>query len=251
MCRHLAYLGRSRTLSSLLLDSPYSLYQQSWAPRRQRHGTVNADGFGVGWYTDVRPEPVRYRRAQPIWSDASFASFAPTVSSDCVLSAVRSATPGFGHDESSAAPFSHQRWLFSHNGRLADWSRARKALADRTFDIPEASAAVDSALLFGLAAAQWSSGVGLAAALAGVVRDVESLGGGGRLTMIAADGRRLAGVRAGEALYLRQTTDGVLIASEPDDDADDWTEIPEGVLVEVVRAPEGVAVSLTDLKEDR
>jgi glutamine amidotransferase len=212
---------------------------------------VNADGFGVGWYTPVRSEPVRYRRAQPIWSDASFASLAPTVSSDCVLAAVRSATPVFGHDESSAAPFSHQQWLFSHNGRLADWPRARKALADRTFDVPEASAPVDSALLFGLAAAQWSSGVGLAGGLAEAVRDVESLGGGGRLTMIAADGRSIAAVRAGEALYLRQATDGVLITSEPDDDAGDWTEIPEGVLVEAVRATDGVALSMTDIEENQ
>ena len=122
MCRHLAWLGPPRTLQDLVVDQPHSLYQQSWAPRRQRHGTVNVDGFGVGWYAPDREQPVRYRRGQPIWTDASFASLAPTVASRCVLAAVRSATPGTAPDESAAAPFTHGRWLFSHNGRLTDWT---------------------------------------------------------------------------------------------------------------------------------
>ena len=65
MCRHLAYLGPPVTLASLLYDPPHSLLRQSWAPRMQRHGTVNADGYGVGWYQpDVRPEPARVRRPE-------------------------------------------------------------------------------------------------------------------------------------------------------------------------------------------
>ena len=48
MCRHLAWLGRPRSLASLVLEPPSSLLVQSYAPRRQRYGTVNADGWGVG-----------------------------------------------------------------------------------------------------------------------------------------------------------------------------------------------------------
>lgn len=50
MCRHIAYLGPSIPLGELLMRPPHSLVRQSWAPRHQRYGTVNADGFGVGWY---------------------------------------------------------------------------------------------------------------------------------------------------------------------------------------------------------
>ena len=50
-------------LKSLLIDPPYGLYRQAWAPRMQRHGTVNADGFGIGWYASGDPVPARYRRA--------------------------------------------------------------------------------------------------------------------------------------------------------------------------------------------
>ncbi|MEU3969190.1 class II glutamine amidotransferase, partial [Streptomyces pseudogriseolus] len=66
MCRHLAYVGPAEPLGALLTGPPHGLYRQSWAPRRQRHGTVNADGFGVGWYADGDPVPARSgSRARP------------------------------------------------------------------------------------------------------------------------------------------------------------------------------------------
>ena len=46
-----------------VMDPPHSLVEQAWAPRWQRHGTMNVDGFGVGWYADGDPVPARYRRA--------------------------------------------------------------------------------------------------------------------------------------------------------------------------------------------
>ena len=246
MCRHLAYLGPPTALADLLLEPPSSLLRQSWAPRRQRHGTVNADGFGAGWYVNGRAEPVRYRRAQPIWTDASFASLAPTIASGCVLAAVRSATPGFGPDESCAAPFTFGRWLFSHNGRLADWPAARKALAHRTFDVAEAAAPVDSALLFGLAAGRWSAGASLTDGLLEAVREALAVGGG-RLTLLATDGARIAGTCLGEPLFVRAQTDAVVVASEPFDDDPRWTEVADGSVVEA--SP--TAVRLTPIEESR
>ena len=49
MCRHTAWLGAPTSLQQLLVDPTHGLLRQSWAPRRQRYGTVNADGFGIGW----------------------------------------------------------------------------------------------------------------------------------------------------------------------------------------------------------
>ena len=231
--------GYPITLHDLISAPPHSLFRQSWAPRFQRHGAVNADGFGAGWYVPDRAGPVRYRRGQPIWTDASFASLAPTIASPCILAAVRSATPGHGHDEACVAPFLHQRWLFSHNGRVADWQRARKVLTERTFEIPEASAPVDSALLFGLAASRWSAGAGLAAALLGMLEELIQVGGG-RLTSLAVDGSRIAGICFGEPLFVRATEDAVVVASEPYDDDSEWTEVPDGALIEANR--QGVTI---------
>lgn len=229
MCRHLAWVGPPRTLQDLVVDQPHSLYQQSWAPRQQRHGTVNVDGFGVGWHTPDREQPVRYRRGQPIWTDASFASLAPTVSSRCVLAAVRSATPGTAPDESAAAPFTHGRWLFSHNGRLTDWTSARAALWERAADVPDARAPVDSALLFGVAVAAWEAGAPLDEGLAETAR-LAQRHGGGRLTMLATDGRSVAGVVAGEPMHVREDDAGVVVASEPHDDGP-WRELEDGTVL--------------------
>ena len=230
MCRHLAYLGEPRTLASLVVDPPHSLYEQSWAPTAQRHGTVNADGFGVGWYVD-RSVPVRYRRAQPIWTDASFTSLAPTVSSTCVVAAVRSATVGMSPDESAAAPFTHGRWLFSHNGRLHDWTTARKALLPRAADVADTRAGVDSALLFGLALSRWQAGATLVAGLTDTAREVLDHGGG-RLTMLASDGTSIAAVVVGEPVHLLASPTGTVIASEPDVDGP-WREVADGTAVQV------------------
>lgn len=239
MCRHLAYLGAPRTLHALVVAPEHSLYEQSWAPRRQRHGTVNVDGFGVGWYTD-RTAPVRYRRAQPIWTDASFASLAPTVSSSCVVAAVRSATVGTSADESAAAPFTHGRWLFSHNGRLHDWDTARKALGPQAADVPDTRVGVDSALLFGLALARWQTGASLPDGLADAARDVLAHGGG-RLTMLASDGTTVAAVVVDEPMHALTTPDGTVIASEPDTDDPGWRELPDLSVVHL--GPEGPTVT--------
>ncbi|NDZ78268.1 class II glutamine amidotransferase, partial [Streptomyces sp. SID10853] len=118
MCRHIAYLGTPEPLGEVLVRPRHSLVRQSWEPRRQRHGTVNADGFGVGWYADDDPVPARYRRTGPIWADLSFTDLARVVRSGAALAAVRDATEAGADGEAAAAPFAAGPWLFSHNGAL-------------------------------------------------------------------------------------------------------------------------------------
>ena len=111
----------------LLFDPPHSLVRQSWAPRDMRGGgTVNADGFGVGWYPSTGRPPVRYRRAEPIWTDADL----PTLAA--VDPRRRGAGRGpLGHRRHAGrarpprAPFAEGRWLFSHNGRGRAAGRTR------------------------------------------------------------------------------------------------------------------------------
>ncbi|HEY2204865.1 MAG TPA: class II glutamine amidotransferase, partial [Pseudonocardia sp.] len=122
MCRHLAYLGPPRTLADLVLDPPRGLLRQSYQPADMRGGgTVNADGFGVGWYPKPGTEPVRYRSARPLWADGSFAQVALATESGAVLAAVRSATVGMPVVHTACAPFADGPWLFSHNGVVRGW----------------------------------------------------------------------------------------------------------------------------------
>ncbi|WBB68977.1 ergothioneine biosynthesis protein EgtC [Micromonospora sp. WMMD812] len=233
MCRHLAYLGPPVTLSELLFDPPYSLVRQSWAPRDMRGGgTINADGFGIGWYPGDG-EPVRYRRAQPIWSDPTIAQLAAVTSAGAVLAAVRSATVGMSVLDNAAAPFAEGRWLFSHNGVIRGWPDAVVPLAAElpVRDLLTLDAATDSALLWALVRHRLRAGAGPVEAVAATVAAVAAAAPGSRLNVLLTDGRTAVASVLGHALSVRETPGAVLLASEPHDDDPGWQAVPDGQLV--------------------
>jgi gamma-glutamyl hercynylcysteine S-oxide hydrolase len=226
VCRHSVWLGKPRTLASLVLEPPHGLLTQSYAPRRQRHGRVNADGWGVGFWAGGGPAPVRWRSARPLWTDASFASVAPVISASSILAAVRSATVGMPIEESGTAPFSDGRWLLSHNGRV-----------DRSV-LPAAAGAestVDSAIL---AAHLFDRGV---EATGDVVVSVAGRDPSARLNLLLTDGERAVATTWGDTLsYLADET-GTTIASEPHDDDPRWVDVPDHHLLEVT--PDGITLT--------
>jgi glutamine amidotransferase len=234
MCRHLAYLGEPVTLRELLIDPPHGLAVQAWAPRRQRHGTVNADGFGVGWFADGDPQPARYRRAAPIWADPSFADVARVTRSDAVLAAVRSATAGTDAGEAAAAPYADGQWLFSHNGVLAGWPDAAGGLAASlpAADLLALPARCDSALIWALVLARLRAGAGPAEALAATVRDLAARQLGGRFNFLLTDGTVIAATAVGDTLCYRAGPVAVTVASEPGDDEPGWVDVPDGSVLE-------------------
>jgi glutamine amidotransferase len=229
VCRHLAWLGAPSSLGALVLQPPHGLLVQSYAPRRQQHGLMNADGWGVGFYAEARPEPARWRSNRPLWSDASFASVAPVISSGCVLAAVRSATADMPADETAAAPFESGRWLLSHNG-VVD----RAVLGPH----PAAESACDSALL---AAHLFAYGP---ERVAEFVTALGSRDPGARLNLLLTDGRKVLATRWGNSLSVLAADDGVVVASEPYDDDPRWSDVPEHHLVEVTAD----AVAITELE---
>lgn len=235
MCRLLGYLGPPVTLQALLYDPPHSLHEQSWAPKSQRSGVVNADGVGVGWYAlDRRPEPARYRSARPMWADASLASMAGVVASTAVLAAVRSATFPSPSEESSTPPFTDGRWLFAHNGSVEGFrdgvgTRLRRSLSQRR-DAGIVGTS-DSEVLFALFLDRVDTGMPPAEALrdvAGTVEDEQ----GGYLTMIVTDGHRLAAIAWGDDLHVRCDDTAVWVMSEPHDDDTGWEPIDQRGWVE-------------------
>ncbi|MER7546973.1 ergothioneine biosynthesis protein EgtC [Actinomadura sp.] len=231
MCRHLGYLGPEQTLHSLIYDGEHSLETQAYAPRMTQGNLLNADGFGVGWYHGG--EPVRFRRAQPIWTDQSFREVAGAVRASCAVAAIRSATPGFPVDESCAQPFRAGRRLFSHNGRIEGYAGIEAKLRELAGDIaetPDARAPVDSAPLFALAARYWRDGLPLGDGLAAAVAAVTALAPG-RYNLLASDGASLAATTWGDSLFVREDAGAVRIASEPLDDAPGWRRVPDRSLV--------------------
>ncbi|MFE9642925.1 ergothioneine biosynthesis protein EgtC [Streptomyces sp. NPDC006365] len=248
MCRHLAYLGPEEPLGRLLVEPAHSLFHQSWAPRRQRHGTVNADGFGVGWYAEGDPVPARYRRTGPIWGDQSFADLARVVHSRALLAAVRDATVAGADGEAAAAPYTAGSWLFSHNGAISGWPRS---LAPLTQTLPPAEllsleARCDSALVWALILNRLRAGDEEGQALAGTVLDIAAAAPGSRLNLLLTNGETIVATAWGDTLwYLTEPGRRTVVASEPYDDDPHWQEVPDRTLLAASRTD----VLLTPLKD--
>ena len=203
MCRHLAYLGPPRSLSSLLYEPAESLERQSWKPRFQREGAMNADGWGVGWWDPhVRSDPARYRTASPMWTDRSFRSVAEVVHAGALVAAVRSATP--------PSPI------------VATGNEARAIAIEGTSD---------SEVLFALVLDQLDDGSTPEEALATVTAAAAESQPDVHLNLLLSDGHAIFATTFGNSLFTLQgeglATGGVLVSSEPLDDHDGWTRVDE------------------------
>jgi gamma-glutamyl hercynylcysteine S-oxide hydrolase len=233
VCRHLGYLGPAVPIAALVHDPPHSLVRQSYAPRDMRGGgTVNVDGYGVGWYPAPGAAALRYRRAGTIWSDENLASLSRVLVSGAVLAAVRSATVGMPVADTACAPFTDGRWLFSHNGRIADWPSSVADLA-KSLDVTALltlDAPTDSALLWALVRSRLASAPP-ADALADVVSAVAAAAPGSRLNLLLTDGNVLAGTTWTHSLWVRSGDEAVTLSSEPLDDDPRWREVPDGHVV--------------------
>ncbi|MFJ8196531.1 ergothioneine biosynthesis protein EgtC [Streptomyces sp. NPDC096152] len=260
MCRHIAYLGPEEPLGRLLVEPPHGLYRQSWAPRGQRYGTVNADGFGIGWYAVGDPVPARYRRSGPIWADQSFTDLARVVRTTALLAAVRDATLPGADGEAAAAPFAADRWLFSHNGAVTGWPGSLAAVS-RTLpplDMLALEARTDSALVWALVLARLRGGdpgeprgragrrTEAGQALADTVLEVAAAAPGSRLNLLLTDGETIVATAWGDALwYLAEPGRRTVVASEPYDDDPHWREVPDRTLLAASRTD----ILLTPLKD--
>ena len=238
MCRHLAYLGPARSLASLLYESPHSLERQSWTPRHQREGALNADGWGVGWWDrDVRPEPARYRTAAPMWTDRSFHSVAELVRAPAVVAATRSATPPAPIVATGNAPFSSGPWLFSLNGFVTGFAGPLGEELRRAVSVERAvgiQGSTDSEVLFGLILDRLDAGESPGDALDHVTTLVHQRAEA-RLNLLLGDGEQIVATACGNSLFTLLdaglAAGGVLVASEPLDDHPAWQAVAPGTLV--------------------
>jgi glutamine amidotransferase len=229
-------------LSSVLLEPANALVVQSYAPRHQAHGRINADGFGVGWYAaGGRAEPARYRKPVPMWSDQTFASIAGVIRTGTFLASVRNASPGLPVNEACTAPYTRDQWLFAHNGRILDWHGPKGAgvvLRRRLSDAALAAieGATDSEVIFGLVLDAIADGAPAGEAVAAVTRSVQEVSPGSRLNLMLTDGVTAVATACGDTLFVRCDDDAVIVASEPFDDLPTWQTVPDESLVVATRS---------------
>ncbi len=235
MCRIAAYQGKPCPLHDFLLAPEHSLHDQSWRPRELVSATVNADGWGVGWFAPDG-KPAVYRHTLPIWSDTNVPGLARSLTSGTWLGNVRSATAGLGTDMINTQPFAGDGLVYTHNGFIDDFARSlRRRLRTTLSEAVEAEVQgnTDSEYLFAMIRQEPGT---LGQRLAAVVRriqhwladspDIRAL-----LAIVIGDGRQMAGVRAAAnaeapSLYFNpEWQNGAVIASEAFDDHDSWQRL--------------------------
>jgi glutamine amidotransferase len=251
MCRHLAHVGpRPVTLASRVTEPAHSLLVQAYAPADMRGGgTVNADGFGVGWLAAApSAQPARahsYRAPVPMWTDASFLDLATAVESPAFVAAVRSATVGMPVSVGACAPFRDGTRIFSHNGVVRGWPGSLADLAGEldTGTLMTLEAPTDSAVLWALVRRHLDAGKDPVDAVLDVVTRTLAAAPGSRLNclLLTADEAgepTLVATAVDHALSYRAGPEGVTVASEPLDDDPGWTAVPDlsAVVVRGARA---------------
>jgi predicted glutamine amidotransferase len=129
MCRWLAYSGTPVLLETILYRPAHSLIDQSLHSKMGVE-TTNGDGFGVGWYAldGDNGTPAVVREIGPAWSNRNLREIAGHVRSPMFFAHIRAST-GSAVQQTNSHPFRHGRWMWMHNGAIADFHRIRRDLA--------------------------------------------------------------------------------------------------------------------------
>ncbi|MEU2832502.1 class II glutamine amidotransferase [Streptomyces lavendulae] len=127
MCRWLAYSGTPLLLDTILYKPAHSLIDQSLHSKLGVE-TTNGDGFGVGWYTGDGGAAAVLRDVGPAWNNRNLREIADHVESPLFFAHIRAST-GTAVEQTNCHPFRHGRWLWMHNGSIADFHLIRRELA--------------------------------------------------------------------------------------------------------------------------
>src|SRR3954467_1819086 len=125
MCRWMAWLGQPVLVEELLFNTQHGIVDQSLHSRMGAE-TTNGDGFGLGWY-GAGEGPGVYHSIAPAWADANLRELAGHVESPLFIAHVRAAI-GSPVQQTNCHPFRRGKWLFAHNGYVADLAVLRRDL---------------------------------------------------------------------------------------------------------------------------
>ena len=266
MCRWMAWMGQPVLIDELLFKTQHGIVDQSLHARMGAEPT-NGDGFGLGWYGSG-DGPGVYHSVAPAWGDENLRELAGHIESPSFLAHVRAAI-GSPIQTTNCHPFRHGRWLFVHNGFIADFHELRRdlMLAIDPAQFADVQGSTDSEVVFHLALTQGLEAdpigalertIGIVEAVArdhGVAAPVQG-------TFCASDGDHLWAVRYAtegtprslfastdvdtlKGMYpdnprLKMVTEGDrVIVSEPFADLPGaWQEIPPATAVSVPRGGE-------------
>jgi len=141
--------------------SERSIIKQSFDARERQGGdggevyhvaSLNADGFGLGWFTPQEVEPCVFTGIGPAWNNRNLHNLASKIESSLIFAHVRAAGPGMGACSCSSHPFEMGRYLFMHNGQVSEFGKIRRLLlgqiCSKAFDFAIANGCSDSSVAF-------------------------------------------------------------------------------------------------------
>ncbi len=100
-----------------------------------RRGQNNADGFGIGFYTDPKlgSAPCLFTSTTPAWNCTNLQRIASKTASRLIFGHVRATTEG-SLSEDNCHPFTHGSLMWMHNGGLGGWKHIKRKLGARLAD---------------------------------------------------------------------------------------------------------------------
>lgn len=241
MCRWIAYTGAPIALERYVTEPAHSLVTQS-LNALEATASTNGDGFGLGWY-DEHPEPGLYREIRPAWSDENLRHLCRHIRSHLFFAHVRAAT-ATPITRLNCHPFAYAKWMFMHNGFVADWRRLRRPIEalipDRLYASREGTTDSEAMFLAVLGAGADEDPIDATARTLRKLKEMVLEGDSRemlRFTAALSDGNRIYAFRYAvkddsNSLYYRSSAGSTVIASEPlDGDHTGWTEVPEGCVL--------------------
>lgn len=131
MCRWIAYCGAPIFIEQIVTLPDHSLVAQSINAEMNftSEGTLvslNADGFGVGWYGE-KDEPGLFKDELPAWSNENLHEICKHTKASIFFAHVRARTTGVVQ-RSNCHPFKYKNWLFQHNGHIDAFEVLRQDL---------------------------------------------------------------------------------------------------------------------------
>jgi len=204
MCRWMAWMGQSVLIDELLFKTQHGIVDQSLHSRMGAEPT-NGDGFGLGWY-GAGEGPAVYHSVAPAWGDQNLRELAAHIESPLFLAHVRAAI-GSPIQETNCHPFRRGRWLFVHNGYIAEFDLLRRdlMLAIDPAQFAEVHGSTDTEVVFHLAVTLGleSDPIGALERTVGLIEAVAREHG------VAAPVQGTFGVSDGECLWaVRYATEG-------------------------------------------
>jgi glutamine amidotransferase len=195
----MAWHGQPVLIEELLFKTQHGIVDQSLHARMGAEPT-NGDGFGLGWY-GAGDGPAVYHSVAPAWSDGNLRELAAHIESPLFMAHVRAAI-GSPVQQTNCHPFRRGRWLFVHNGYLADFHLLRRdlmlALDPELFADVHGSTDTEVVFMLALTLGLEQDPVGALELTVGLIEDVadrHGVAGAVQATFGVSDGTSLWGVR--------------------------------------------------------